>query len=57
MHKCNDHTVTSASEYERRHEKSLEGFFDSSIPYIKHPEVGSWGASLLQERSLHGKSE
>ncbi|KAJ7572082.1 HD domain-containing protein [Mycena floridula] len=40
-----------ALEYEKRHDdKDLQGFFDSSLPYIRHPEVKAWAQDLLQER-------
>ncbi|PFH46210.1 hypothetical protein AMATHDRAFT_77776 [Amanita thiersii Skay4041] len=37
-------------EYEERHGVNLQGFFDSSLPWIQHPEVSSWGESLELER-------
>ncbi|KAH9849835.1 HD domain-containing protein [Lenzites betulinus] len=40
-----------ASEYERNHGmKTLQPFFDSSLPFIKHPEVQAWGQALADER-------
>ncbi|KAF7430495.1 hypothetical protein PC9H_006203 [Pleurotus ostreatus] len=41
-----------ALEYERRNEeKDLQSFFDSSLPFIRHPEVQGWGKDLLNERN------
>lgn len=41
-----------ASEYERNHSmRALQPFFDSSLPFIKHPEVQQWGEDLATERS------
>lgn len=40
----------TALEYEKRERKDLQGFFDSSISNIRHPEVQEWGKDLLQER-------
>lgn len=38
-------------EYERAHDsQTLQPFFDSSIPYLRHSEVREWGADLLRER-------
>ena len=44
-----------ALEYERNHNaKTLQPFFDSSIPNIRHPEVQAWGKDLILERErLH----
>ncbi|KAF9820836.1 hypothetical protein IEO21_01063 [Rhodonia placenta] len=42
--------ASQAFEYERRHGKSLQPFFDSSIPFIRHPEVKNWCEDLLAER-------
>ncbi|CAK5273656.1 unnamed protein product, partial [Mycena citricolor] len=39
-----------ASEYERAHGKSLQPFFDSSLPRIRHPEVQEWGRYLAKQR-------
>ncbi|KAI0369742.1 HD domain-containing protein [Pilatotrama ljubarskyi] len=40
-----------ASEYERKHDmQTLQPFFDSSLPYIRHPEVQQWGHALAEER-------
>ncbi|GAW10193.1 HD domain-containing protein [Lentinula edodes] len=43
--------ATQALEYERDLNASrLQSFYDSSIPYIEHPEVQQWGQDLLEER-------
>ena len=43
--------AAQALEYERAHESpTLQPFFDSSIPYLRHSEVREWGADLLRER-------
>ncbi|KAI0060664.1 HD domain-containing protein [Artomyces pyxidatus] len=43
--------ASQALEYEREHGMTtLQPFFDSSIPLVRHPEVRLWGADLLQER-------
>lgn len=43
--------ATQALEYERVHDsQTLQPFFDSSIPRIRHAEVREWGADLLRER-------
>ncbi|KAF9244117.1 HD domain-containing protein, partial [Melanogaster broomeanus] len=42
-----------AREYEQAHERGrsdLQGFFDSSLPCLRHPEVCQWGATLARER-------
>lgn len=40
-----------AFEYEKNHQtKTLQPFFDSSLPKIRHPEVRQWGEDLLVER-------
>ncbi|KAJ8579745.1 HD domain-containing protein [Rhizopogon salebrosus TDB-379] len=39
-----------ASEYETAHAMDLQSFFDSSLPYLRHPEVKQWGESLAQSR-------
>ncbi|KAF4570048.1 hypothetical protein EYR40_009034 [Pleurotus pulmonarius] len=47
-----------ALEYERRHEeKDLQSFFDSSLPFIRHPEVQGWGNDLLNERNAGSGSK
>ncbi|KZT25142.1 HD domain-containing protein [Neolentinus lepideus HHB14362 ss-1] len=40
-----------AREYEKRHSRDLQGFFDSSIPHLRHPEVQKWGNELMAGRS------
>lgn len=40
----------TAHEYEKAHDVSLQGFFDSSIPKLQHPQIQSWGEDLLIER-------
>jgi len=43
--------ATQALEYERAHgSQTLQPFFDSSIPHLRHAEVREWGADLLRER-------
>ncbi|CAL1715145.1 unnamed protein product [Somion occarium] len=43
--------ASQAFEYERDHgKKNLQGFFDSSLPYLQHPEVKQWGEDLAAER-------
>ena len=39
-----------AHEYEKEHGVGLQGFFDSSIPKLQHPQIQSWGEDLLIER-------
>ncbi|KAK7466265.1 hypothetical protein VKT23_004993 [Stygiomarasmius scandens] len=40
-----------ALEYERdRGTPSLQPFFDSGLPNVRHPEVQGWGHDLLEER-------
>jgi putative hydrolase of HD superfamily len=39
-----------AFEYEKAHDASLQGFFDSSIPKLQHPQVQAWGRDLMTER-------
>ena len=39
-----------ALEYEKRGAANLQGFLDSSIPLIRHPEVHSWAKDLTDER-------
>ncbi|KAI0831911.1 HD domain-containing protein [Trametes gibbosa] len=40
-----------ASEYERNHAvETLQPFFDSSLPFLRHPEVQEWGQALADER-------
>ncbi|OJT03311.1 HD domain-containing protein [Trametes pubescens] len=46
-----------ASEYERNHGmQTLQPFFDSSLPLIRHPEVQGWGQALATERQ-HSQSK
>jgi putative hydrolase of HD superfamily len=41
----------SALEYETNYgAETLQPFFDSSLPMIRHPEIKSWGADLSAER-------
>ncbi|EKM50521.1 uncharacterized protein PHACADRAFT_129797 [Phanerochaete carnosa HHB-10118-sp] len=43
--------ASQAFEYERNHDmKTLQSFFDSSLPHLKHPEVKQWGEDLAAER-------
>ncbi|KAI0793865.1 HD domain-containing protein [Fomes fomentarius] len=43
--------ASQAYEYERNHDmQTLQPFFDSSLPFIKHPEVQQWGEELAEER-------
>ncbi|KAJ3983879.1 HD domain-containing protein [Lentinula detonsa] len=43
--------ATQALEYERAlNASALQPFYDTSIPYIEHPEVQGWGKDLLEER-------
>jgi putative hydrolase of HD superfamily len=43
--------AAQALEYERAHDpQTLQTFFDSSIPFIRHTEVREWGSDLLHER-------
>lgn len=40
-----------ASDYEISDKtETLQGFFDNSLPHIKHPEVQQWGRDLEAER-------
>lgn len=51
-------TTPVASEYERNQGAStLQPFFDSSIPRIRHPEVQQWGRDLMTERERRRQSE
>lgn len=49
------HRFIVALEYERNHGAStLQSFFDSSIPQVRHPEAQQWGRDLMEERNaLH----
>lgn len=43
--------VYTAFEYELNHgAKTLQPFFDTSLPMIRHPEVKSWSEDLSRER-------
>ncbi|KAF8202182.1 HD domain-containing protein [Pholiota molesta] len=42
--------ASQALEYEKAHNASLQGFFDSSIPKLQHPQVQAWGRDLMTER-------
>ncbi|KAF5362511.1 hypothetical protein D9756_002677 [Leucocoprinus leucothites] len=42
--------ASQALEYEKRHNKELQPFLDSSIPKLNHPEVKEWGSDLVAER-------
>ncbi|KIP02733.1 hypothetical protein PHLGIDRAFT_20410 [Phlebiopsis gigantea 11061_1 CR5-6] len=43
--------ASQAFEYEKNHGmKTLQPFFDSSLPSIRHPEVKQWGENLISER-------
>ncbi|KAI0947011.1 hypothetical protein AcV7_009564 [Taiwanofungus camphoratus] len=43
--------AAQALEYERHHStQTLQPFFDSSLPFIRHPEVKEWGRNLTVER-------
>ncbi|KAF8220190.1 hypothetical protein L208DRAFT_1426925 [Tricholoma matsutake] len=48
-----------ALEYETKHNaRTLQPFFDSSLPIIRHPEIKCWGADLSVERDrLHAKPD
>ncbi|EJU03589.1 HD domain-containing protein [Dacryopinax primogenitus] len=39
-----------ATEYEKRYDRDLQEFIDSSIPKLQHPEVKQWGDALMEER-------
>ncbi|KAJ7173482.1 HD domain-containing protein [Mycena filopes] len=43
--------ASQAFEYERDHGASLQPFFDSSLPNLRHPEVQEWGKDLSEERA------
>ncbi|KNZ49578.1 uncharacterized protein VP01_492g8 [Puccinia sorghi] len=39
-------------EYEKREKlDSIQTFFETTIPFIKHPEVQAWAHSLMDERA------
>jgi putative hydrolase of HD superfamily len=43
--------AAQALEYERAHgTQTLQPFFDSSVPHLRHVEVREWGSDLLRER-------
>jgi putative hydrolase of HD superfamily len=43
--------AAQALEYERAHgTQTLQPFFDSSVPHLRHAEVREWGSDLLRER-------
>ncbi|TBU30614.1 HD domain-containing protein [Dichomitus squalens] len=43
--------ASQAFEYEKNHGmQTLQPFFDSSLPFLRHPEVQEWGKALLAER-------
>ncbi|KAF5385801.1 hypothetical protein D9615_002190 [Tricholomella constricta] len=46
-----DSNHQTASEYEHRYgAQTLQSFFDSSLPNLRHPEVKSWGEDLAGQR-------
>ncbi|KAI0788710.1 HD domain-containing protein [Abortiporus biennis] len=50
--------ASQAFEYERNHNmKTLQQFFDTSLPFIKHPEVRQWGEDLAAEREKFYSSQ
>lgn len=50
--------ASQALEYERNHNiQTLQPFFDSSLPYLRHPEVQSWGNDLAEERASLQRSD
>ncbi|KAG2011278.1 HD domain-containing protein [Coprinopsis cinerea AmutBmut pab1-1] len=51
--------ASQALEYERNQGiPTLQPFFDSSIPSLRHPEVRKWGDTLMAERAeLHGSRQ
>ena len=45
--------AAAAREYEREYKRDhgdLQGFYDSSFPFLRHPEVRRWGDALGKER-------
>ncbi|KAJ7065304.1 HD domain-containing protein [Mycena amicta] len=42
--------ASQAFEYERAQGIPLQSFFDTSLPYLNHPEVAEWGRNLEEER-------
>ncbi|TCD71773.1 hypothetical protein EIP91_003116 [Steccherinum ochraceum] len=50
--------VCPALEYERNHGiQTLQPFFDSSLPSLRHPEVKQWGEDLAAERERFKQSQ
>lgn len=50
--------MLAAFEYEKNLDmKTLQPFFDSSLPNIQHPEVKQWGQDLLLERENHRQGD
>ncbi|KII87458.1 hypothetical protein PLICRDRAFT_55414 [Plicaturopsis crispa FD-325 SS-3] len=46
--------AAQAFEYERNEgAQTLQPFFDSSLPNIRHPEIQGWGRDLTTERNLY----
>ncbi|KAF9650137.1 HD domain-containing protein [Thelephora ganbajun] len=49
--------ANQAFEYERSSGvASLQPFFDNSLPFLRHPEVQSWGRDLERERAEERKA-
>jgi putative hydrolase of HD superfamily len=50
--------AAQALEYEQAHgSQTLQPFFDSSLPHLRHTEVREWGADLLREREeMHARA-
>lgn len=46
-----------AFEYERAHRRTLQPFLDSSVPYIRHPEIKAWASDLMTAREQMKESE
>ncbi|KAI0741963.1 HD domain-containing protein [Daedaleopsis nitida] len=45
--------ASQAFEYERNHKmETLQPFFDSSLPFLRHSEVQEWGKDLATEREM-----